>query len=93
MSKKLARGGLTTTESALRWSRHWEKHTMNNKELITKLIWLFQSQKFANWFSDDGRYGRYISGDMKFEEGLSQEECDEIIRNDIANFLKIEDKA
>lgn len=66
---------------------------MNNEELISKLMGLFQSQKFANWFSDGGRFGRYISGDMKFEEGLTQEECDEAIRNDIANLLKIEDKA
>ena len=66
---------------------------MNNKELITKLMWLFQSQKFAHWFSDGGRFGRYISGDMTLEECRTQAECDEAIRNDIANFLKIEDKA
>jgi len=66
---------------------------MNNKELITKLMWLFESQKFANWFADGGQFGRYISGDMQFEEGLSQEECVKIIRNNIANFLQIEDKA
>lgn len=56
-------------------------------------MWLFQSQKFAHWFSDGGRFGRYISGDMTLEECRTQAECDEAIRNDIANFLKIEDKA
>lgn len=66
---------------------------MNNKELITKLMCLFESQKFANWFADGGQFGRYITGDMQFEEGLSQEECVKIIRNNIANFLQIEDKA
>lgn len=66
---------------------------MDNKELITKLLWLFQSKKFADWFADSGQFGRYISGDLQFEEGLSQEECVKIIRNNIANFLQIEDKA
>jgi hypothetical protein len=44
-------------------------------------------------FADGGQFGRYISGDMQFEEGLSQEECVKIIHNNIANFLQIEDKA
>lgn len=66
---------------------------MDNKELITKLMWLFQSQKFADWFADGGKFGRYITGDMKFEDGLSQQQCDDIIRADIARFLQIEDKA
>lgn len=65
---------------------------MDNKELITKLLLLFESQKFANWFADSGQFGRYISGDMQFEEGLSREECVKIIRANIARFLQIEDK-
>ena len=66
---------------------------MNNKELITKLLWLFTSRKFANWFADGGQFGRYITGDMQHKDGLSGEECVKIIRSDIANFLKIEDEA
>lgn len=66
---------------------------MNNKELITKLMWLFESQKFANWYADGGQFGRYITGDMEFEDGLSHQECVNIIRKNIADFLQIEDKA
>jgi len=65
---------------------------MNNKELITKLLDVFQSQKFADWHADTGRFGRYITGDMQYEDGLSHQECVKIIRRDIAQFLKIEDK-
>jgi hypothetical protein len=66
---------------------------MNNKELITKLIWLFSNQKFVDWHADSGKFGRYLSGDMQHEEGLSHRECTEIIRRDIARFLEIEDAA
>lgn len=65
---------------------------MNNKELITKLMRLFGSQKFADWFNDGGQFGRYISGDMQHEDGLSHDECDKIIRDNITRFLQIEDK-
>ena len=66
---------------------------MNNKELITKLMWLFESQKFANWYADGGQFGRYITGNFEHEDGLSHDECIKIIRGNIANFLQIEDKA
>lgn len=46
---------------------------MNNKELITKLLDVFQSQKFADWHADTGRFGRYITGDMQYEDGLSHQ--------------------
>lgn len=65
---------------------------MENKELITKLLWLFQSQKFTDWISDNGQFGRYITGDMQHEEKLSHQECTKIIRQKIADFLQIEDK-
>lgn len=64
---------------------------MNDNELITKLLWLFESKKFNDWFADTGRFGRYIAGDMQHEDGLSHEECVAIVRRDIANFLQIED--
>jgi len=65
---------------------------MNNKELISKLMRLFESQKFADWFADGGQFGRYISGDMQHDDGLTKAECEAIIRGKIAQFLQIEDK-
>ena len=65
---------------------------MNNKELITKLLQVFQTQKFADWYADSGQFGRYITGDMQHEDDLSHRECVNIIRRDIARFLQIEDK-
>jgi hypothetical protein len=66
---------------------------MNNKELISKLLSLFETQKFADWHSDTGRFGRYMNGEMQFEDDLSHQECVNIIRRDIARFLQIEDAA
>ena len=66
---------------------------MNNKELITKLLWLFESQKFTDWHADGGQFGRYITGDLQHEDVLSHQECVKIIRRDIARFLQIEDEA
>jgi hypothetical protein len=64
----------------------------SNKELITKLLCLFESQKFVDWHGDGGRFGRYITGDMQHEDGLSHQECVATIRRDIARFLQVEDK-
>lgn len=65
----------------------------NNKELITKLMGLFESQRFVDWHSDSGQFGRFITGGMQYEDDLSHQECVKIIRRDIARFLEIEDKA
>lgn len=55
---------------------------MSNKELITKLMWLFESQRFHDWYCDDGNFARYIrDGDISVDK----------VREDIANFLKITD--
>jgi hypothetical protein len=65
----------------------------SNKELITKLLCLFESQKFVDWHGDEAvAVGRYITGDMQHEDGLSHQECVAIIRRDIARFLQVEDK-
>lgn len=63
---------------------------MNNKELITKLLWLFQSQRFADWYARD--FEQYLSGDMEFDNDISKEEATERIRSGIARLLQIEDK-
>jgi hypothetical protein len=54
---------------------------------------LFESQKFVDWHGDEAvAVGRYITGDMQHEDGLSHQECVAIIRRDIARFLQVEDK-
>lgn len=64
----------------------------NNKELITKLLHLFESARFEKWYGPNGNFDRYTSGDMTYEEKITHKQAAEKIRNDIANFLDIEDK-
>ena len=64
---------------------------MKNKELITKLQWLFESQKFSDWYGDDGDMGKFIAGELAYETKMTREECVKKIRSDIARFLQIDD--
>jgi hypothetical protein len=64
---------------------------MSNSELITKLIWLFQSQRFADWYNN-GEFDRYITGDLEHGAKISKEDAEKKIRSDIARMLQIEDK-
>ncbi len=63
---------------------------MNNRETITKLIWLFQSQRFADWYNS-GEFDRYITGDLGHNVQISKEDAEKKIRSDIARMLRIED--
>lgn len=62
---------------------------MNNREIITKLLYLFQSQRFDDWYSRD--FDQYLTGEMEFDNDISKEEATNRIRSGIARLLQIED--
>lgn len=63
---------------------------MNNREIITKLLWLFQSQRFADWYNS-GDFDKYITGDLEHDAKISRQDAEKKIRSDIARMLQIED--
>lgn len=62
---------------------------MNNKELVEKLMHLFESRRFSEWFSDNGKFGWFVSGDMEFETKKTRDECIAEIKKDIAQFIGV----
>ena len=66
--------------------------TKKDRDLVTKVLWMLESERFARWYGPDGKFDRYITGDMAHEEKLTNVEAVKIIRADIARFLGVADE-
>jgi DNA-binding transcriptional regulator YhcF (GntR family) len=60
---------------------------MTNDEIVDRVLNMLEKQKFADWH--EGKFIDFISGDMKHNNNLTQEECRNLIKQDLAKMLHL----
>ena len=54
-----------------------------NKKTAEAILKMIETEKFHRWHNEGGKFDDYISGDMQHVTGLTNEQCREIIIEDI----------